>query len=157
MMCRMETSFLISFTLVSNNNISTPRILHNQLRVTLTHTSTVPIHNGQNYQELKPRERERERHTHITNSETRIEIKRERKRKNPEGSACYTRVSQQALDLIHCQSKLNQIPLASAQGDEIHHSRVGKRERYKSGVEKIRELEVLLESVKESEKKKKGE
>jgi len=34
---------------------------------------------------------------------------------------------------------------------------VGKRERYKSGVERIRELEVLLESVKESEKKKKGE
>ena len=70
----------------------------------------------------------RERHTHTTNTETRIERKRERKRKKPEESACYTRVSQQTLDLIHCQSKLNRISHASAQGAEIHHSRVGERE-----------------------------
>jgi len=34
---------------------------------------------------------------------------------------------------------------------------VGERERDKSGVERIRELQVLLASVKEREKKKKGE
>jgi len=43
-----------------NNNELTPQILHNQIRVTLTHTPALPIHNGQNYQELK-REREKER------------------------------------------------------------------------------------------------
>jgi len=61
-MCRMETSFLISLTLVSNNNYWNPRKLHDQLRVTLTHTLALPIHNGRNYQELK-REREKERDT----------------------------------------------------------------------------------------------
>ena len=50
---------------------------------------------------------------------------------------------------------MNRISLASAQGAEIHYSRVGERERDKSGVERIRELEVLLASVKESEKKQK--
>jgi len=32
-------------TLVSNKNDKTPRILHNQLRVTLTHTTALPIRN----------------------------------------------------------------------------------------------------------------
>ena len=41
-MCRMETSFLISLTLVSNNNYWNPRKLHDQLRVTLTHTPALP-------------------------------------------------------------------------------------------------------------------
>ena len=63
--CRMETSFLISLTLVSNNNCWNPR----KLLVTLTHTPTLPIHNGRNYQELK-REREKERDT--TNSELHV-------------------------------------------------------------------------------------
>ena len=36
--------------------------------------------------------------------------------KNPEESACDTRVWQQKLDLLHCQSKLNWI----SQGAEIH-------------------------------------
>jgi len=75
--CRMETSFLIFLTLVSNYNDQTPRILHNHLRVTLT--PALPINNERNYQELKRREREKERHTHTTDSET--ERKRERKRK----------------------------------------------------------------------------
>jgi len=61
-MCRMETSFLISLTLVSNNNYWYPRKLHDQLRVTLTHTPALQIYNGRNYQELK-REREKERDT----------------------------------------------------------------------------------------------
>jgi len=105
---------------------------------------------------------ERERHTHTTNSETRIERKRERQRKNPEENACYFRVSQQTLELIHCQSKLNQISHASAQGAEIYHSRVGERERERVGGglgERIRELKILLASEKESERasKKKGE
>jgi len=56
----------------------TPRILHNQLRFTLTHTPALSIHNGRNYQELK-REKEKERDTR------KIEGKRERKsKKNPE-------------------------------------------------------------------------
>ena len=48
----------------------------------------------------------------------------------------YTRRSQQTLDLIHCQCKLNQISHTSAQGAEIHHSRVGERdiERVGGGV-----------------------
>jgi len=105
---------------------------------------------------------ERERHTHTTNSETRIERQRERKRKNPEESACYFRVSQQTLDLIHCQSKLIWISHASAQDNEIHHSRVGERDIKKVGGglgERIRKLEVLLASEKESEQasKEKGE
>jgi len=62
MICQMETLFLIALPLVSNNNDWTLRILHNQLRVTLTHTPALPIHNGRNYQELK-REREKERDT----------------------------------------------------------------------------------------------
>jgi len=72
---------------------------------------------------------ERERHTHTTNSETRIERKRERKSKKPEECARYFRVSQQTLDLIHCQSKLNRTSHVYAQGAIIHHSRVGERER----------------------------
>jgi len=95
----------------------------------------------------------RERHTHTTNSETRIERQRERKRKNPEESAYYFRVSQPTLDLIHCQSKLIWISHASAQGAEIHHS--GRERNRKSGGglgERIRELEVLLASEKESER-----
>jgi len=56
--CRMETSFLISLTLLSNNNNWPPRKFHNQLRVILTHTPTIPIHNGRNYHELKPRREE---------------------------------------------------------------------------------------------------
>jgi len=64
-MCRMETSFWISLTLVSNNNYWNPRKLPDQLRVTLKHTPALPIHNGQNYQELK-REREKETHTKTT-------------------------------------------------------------------------------------------
>ena len=70
--------FLISLTLVSNKNDQSPWILHNQFRVTLTHTPALPIHNERNYQELKRRETERERDTHTTGSET--ERKRERKR-----------------------------------------------------------------------------
>jgi len=114
-------------------------------RVTLTHTTAIPIHNGRNYQELK---RERD---------TRIERKGERKRKNPEESACYTKVSQQTLVLIHCQFKLNRISHTSAQGAEIQHSLVGERERDRMGgvLGERRELEVLLASVKESEEKKK--
>ena len=52
---------------------------------------------------------------------------------------------------------MNQISHTSAQGAEIHHSRVGERERDRmEGVlGERRELEVLLASVKESEKKKK--
>ena len=44
----------------------------------------------------------------------------------------------------------------SAQGAEIHHSRVGEREGDRMGgvSEERRELEVLLASVKESAKKK---
>jgi len=57
---------------------------------------------------------------HTTISENRIERKRERKRKKPEESASETRVRQQKLDLLHCQSKLNLISHASAQGAEIH-------------------------------------
>ena len=57
--CRMETSFLIS--ILSNNNNWPPRKFHNKLRVILTHTPALPIHNGQNYQELK---RKRETHAH---------------------------------------------------------------------------------------------
>jgi len=48
-MCRKETSFRISLTLVSSNNHWNPRKLHDQLRVTLTHTPALPIHNGRNY------------------------------------------------------------------------------------------------------------
>ena len=98
---------------------------------------------------------ERERHTHTTNSETRIKRQRKGKRKNPEESACYLRVSQQTLDLIHCQSKLIRISHASAQGAEIHHGRVREREIESVGGglgERIRELEVLLASEKESER-----
>jgi len=62
-MCPMETSFLISLTLVSNNNYWNPRNLHDQLRVTLTHTPALPIHNLRNYQELK---RERDTRTKPT-------------------------------------------------------------------------------------------
>ena len=101
------------------------------------------------------RERERERHTHTTKSETQMERKRERKRKNPEKSTCYTAVSQQTLDLILCPSKLNWISHASAQGAEVYHSRMGERERERVGWglwERIRELEVLLASEKESER-----
>jgi len=58
----MGTSSLISLTLVSNNNDSTPRILLNQLRITLLHTHALSINNERNYQELK-REREKERDT----------------------------------------------------------------------------------------------
>jgi len=79
------------------------------------------------------RERERERHTHTTKSETQIERKRERKRTNPEENTCYTVVSQKTLDLILCLSKTIQISHASAQGAEVHHSRMGERER-ESGV-----------------------
>ena len=53
------------------------------------------------------------------------------------------------------QSKLIRISHASAQGAEIHHSRVGEteRERARGGLgERIRELEVLLASEKESER-----
>ena len=51
---------------------------------------------------------------------------------------------------------MNQISHTSAQGAEIHHSRVGERERDRMGVlGERRELEVLLASVKESEKKNK--
>jgi len=90
--CRMETSFLISLTHVLNNNDWTPRILLNQLRVTLTHTPALSIHNERNYQELKGEREKKERHMHTTksDSETQIEKKLERKRKNPEESACYT-------------------------------------------------------------------
>jgi len=98
---------------------------------------------------------ERERNTKTNNSETRIESQREKKRKNPEESACYFRVSQQTLDLIHCQSKLIRISRASAQGAEIHHIRVGEREIESVGGgfgERIRKLEVLLASKKESER-----
>ena len=87
-----------------------------------------------------------------------LERKRERKRKNPEERACYTIVAQQTLDLILCQSKLNWISHESAQGAEVHHSRMGERKRERVGWglgKRIRELEVLLASVKESEKKKK--
>jgi len=96
----------------------------------------------------------RERHTHTTNRETWIERKRERKRKNPEESACYTRVSQQTFDPIHCQFKLNWISHASTPSAKIHHSRVGERERDRMGgsLGERREREVLLASVKESEK-----
>ena len=71
-------------------------------------------------------------------------------------------MSPQTLDLIYCQSKLIQISHASAQGAEIHHSRVGEREieRGRGGLgERIRELNVLLAIEKESERasKKKGE
>jgi len=131
-MCRVETSFLISLTFVSNNNDWPPWKFHKQLRVILTHIPTLPIHNGRTTWSWS----ERERHTHTTNSETRIERKRERKRKNPEENACYFRVSQQTLDLIHCQSKLNRTSHASAQGAEIHHSRVGdsgRERKRKSG------------------------
>jgi len=69
---------------------------------------------------VEARERERERNLHTTISKNQIERKRERKRKNPEESACDTRVQQQKLDLLHCQSKLNRISHASAQGAEIH-------------------------------------
>jgi len=51
-----------------------------------------------------------------------------------------------------------QISQTSAQGAGIHHSRVGEREQHRVGGmlgERIRELEVLLASVKESEEKKK--
>ena len=63
-MCRMETSFLISLTLVSNNNYWYPRKLHDQLRVTLTHTPALQMHNGRNYQELKREREKRETHAH---------------------------------------------------------------------------------------------
>ena len=67
---------------------------------------------------------------------------------------------QHTLDLIHCLS--NWISHASAQGAEIHHSRVGEKETERVGGglgERIRELEVLLASEKESERasKNKGE
>ena len=57
---------------------------------------------------------------HTTISENQIERKRERKRKNHEESVCDTRVRQQKLDLLHCQTKLNWISHASTQGAEIH-------------------------------------
>jgi len=60
-MCRMETSFLISLTLLLNNNDWPPRKFHSQLRVILTHTPALPIHDGRNYQEFK---RKRETHAH---------------------------------------------------------------------------------------------
>jgi len=66
---------------LSNNHDWTPRILHNQLRVTLTHTPALRIYYERIYQDLK-REKEKERHTHTTDSK--IEEKQERKRKNPE-------------------------------------------------------------------------
>ena len=49
----------------------------------------------------------------------------------------------------------NQISHASAQGAEVHHSRVGKREKERRGGglgERIRELEVLFASEKERER-----
>jgi len=56
-----------NLTLVSNNNDLTPQILRNQIRVTLTHTPALPIHNGRNYQELKrEREKEKDTRTHPT-------------------------------------------------------------------------------------------
>jgi len=64
-------------------------------------------------------------------------------------------VSQQTLDPILCPSKLSRISHASAQGAEFHHSLVGEREREKGagGVgARIRELEVLFASEKESER-----
>ena len=64
-MCRMESSFIISLILVSNNNYWNPRKLHDQLRVTLTHTNT----QWTKLPGVEARERERERHTHTTNSE----------------------------------------------------------------------------------------
>jgi len=62
----MEISLLIFFTLGSNKNDQTPQ--HNQLRVPLSHTHALPIHNepSRNCQELKRppqacgREKERE-------------------------------------------------------------------------------------------------
>jgi len=68
-MCRMETSLLISLTLLSNNNNWPPLKFHNQLRVILTHTPALPIHNGWNYQELK---RKRETHCHRWRIEVRV-------------------------------------------------------------------------------------
>ena len=52
---------------------------------------------------------------------------------------------------------MNQISHTFAQGAEIHHSRVVERERDRIGgaLGERRKLEVLLASVKESEKKKK--
>jgi len=78
MICQMETLFLIALPLVSNNNDWTLRILHNQLRVILTHTPALPIHNEQNYQELK-REREKERGT-CTHPKARLRWKEAREK-----------------------------------------------------------------------------
>jgi len=39
-----------NLTLMLNNNKWTPKILRNQVWVTLTHTPALPIHNGPNYQ-----------------------------------------------------------------------------------------------------------
>jgi len=89
-----------------------------------------------------------------------LERKRERKRKNPEERACYTIVAQQTLDLILCQSKLNWISHESAQGAEVHHSRMGERKRERVGWglgKRIRELEVLLPSEKKSEREREKE
>jgi len=65
---------------------------------------------------------------YTTISKNRIKRKRERKRKKTEEIACETRVRPQKLDLLHCQSKLNRISHASAQGAEIH-SVAWKREK----------------------------
>ena len=92
-MCRLETSFLISLTLLSNNNDWPPRSY-----------SRIHPHYQYTMDETTRSWSERERHTHTTNSETRIERKRERKSKKPEECARYFRVSQQTLDLIHCPS-----------------------------------------------------
>jgi len=50
---KRETQPTAILTLVSNNNEWTPKILRNQIWVTLTHTPALPIHNGRKYQELK--------------------------------------------------------------------------------------------------------
>ena len=125
-MCRMETSFLISLTLLSNNNDWPPRKFLHQLQVILKHNPHYQYTMDQTTKSWS----ERERHTHTTNSETRIERKWERKRKNPEESKCYFRVSEQTLDLIHWQSKLNWISHASAQGAVLSK---GERQRKNYG------------------------
>ena len=131
---------------LSNSHDWTPRILHNQLRVTLTHTPALPIHHERIYQELR-REKEKERHTHTTDSE--IEDKQKRKRKNPEEiTECHNKLQTP----IQCPSKLNRISHASALGAEVHHNRVKERERDREGWgsgERQTELEVLLASNRE--------
>jgi len=130
---------------MSNINDWTPQILHNQLRVALTPDE-------RNYQELK-REREKESDTRTQPTVRFRESKRETGRTLMK--VCFNRVLQQIPDPMHCpvkiESDITRI-CAGRWGPPQSRGRERKRERGVGGLrERLRVLEVLLASKKESE------